>query len=299
MSIKKLCKDDVIGIVCPSHIASKERHIQNAAVIESLGFKVRFGANVYKNTYGYLASEQERADDFNKMVYDDEIKMVLFGGGEGGNELLPYLDYESIKKHPKYYCSFSDGTTILNAIYAMTGLKTYYGQGPGMFYDLRHYDYMQFSSHFIENNTNEFISNSEWKILNSGRCEGKLIGGYIRNFALLLGSRYFNYDKSQKYVLFLEDHENFSGVAKVSSFISHIEQSKFIDNVAGLIFGHYSENVPVDLLNRLERFGEKYDIPVVYSDDFGHGVNHAIFPVGSLVKLDADKKKMNFIDSEI
>jgi len=284
-----------IGFVCPSHIADKERHRKSIGTLESLGFTVKLGDNVYKDTYGYLASERERADDFNGMVTDDSIDMILFGGGEGGNELLPYLNFAEIGKHPKLICSFSDGTTILNSIYAMTGLTTYYGQGPGMFNDLRYYDFMQFRSHFIDGNVTDFVSNSEWKTLYSGKAAGKLIGGYTRNFAMLLGNtKYFSYNKQEKYILFLEDYEKFSTVAAVSSYISHIEQSDFIGNVSGLIFGHYSENVPIDLLNRLQRFGEKYSVPVIYTDDFGHGVNHAIFPIGVTAELDGDKKICRF-----
>jgi muramoyltetrapeptide carboxypeptidase len=63
-----------------------------------MGFIVKEGKNLYKNTYGYLASEQERADDFSEMILDNEVKMILFGGGNGGNELLPYINYENIKK---------------------------------------------------------------------------------------------------------------------------------------------------------------------------------------------------------
>ena len=39
-------------------------------VLEGLGFAVKTGANLYRDTYGYLASEQERADDLNQMVAD-------------------------------------------------------------------------------------------------------------------------------------------------------------------------------------------------------------------------------------
>ena len=35
------------------------------------------GENVYKDTYGYTANAEERADDFNAMVADNSIKMVL------------------------------------------------------------------------------------------------------------------------------------------------------------------------------------------------------------------------------
>ena len=292
MHIKRLKKGDAIGFVCPSHIASPEKYERNAKTLESLGYCVVYGANVYKDTYGYLASEQERADDFNSMASKQNVKMVLFGGGEGGNEIIPLLDYEQMRQTPKLYCSFSDGTSILNAIHAMTGLTVYYGQGPGMFNDLRYYDYIHFSSNFIEEPTERFVKSNEWKSLHGNSCEGTLIGGYTRNFALMLGNKYFHYDKEKRYILFLEDHISFSDVAQVSSYISHIEQHQFINNVTGLIFGHYTENVPVDLLNRLKRFGNKYNVPVVYTDDFGHGINHAIFPIGANAKLDANDQTL-------
>lgn len=291
----RIKKGDTIGIVCPSHIPDRERHIKSEKTLNSLGFKVKFGDNVYKTTYGYLASETERADDFNIMISDSDIKMIIFGGGEGGNEVIPYLDYDNIVRNPKIFCSFSDGTSVLNTIHAMTGLVVYYGQAPGMFNDLRDYDYVNFNAHLIEGNSDSFIKNGDWQVLNGGICEGKLIGGYLRNFTLLFSSNYFKYDVDEKYLVFLEDHKDFSSVAKVSSFISHIEHGKFIDNIAGLIFGHYSENVPVELLQRLERFGKKYDIPVVYTDDFGHGTNHAIFPIGVNAVLDTENKSLEFI----
>ena len=294
MKIEKLGKGDTIGIVCPSHIADPERHRRSIRTLESLGFRVKLGANVYRDTYGYLASEQERADDFNAMVADKDVKMVLFGGGEGGNELLPYIDYENIRRNPKFFCSFSDGTTILNAVHAMTGLPVYYGQGPGIFYDFRYYDYMHFMSHFAGPSPRKFAKNSDWRILCGGKCAGTLIGGYTRNFALLFGSEYFSYDVTKKYILFLEDHEKFSEVAAVSSYISHIEQHEFVNTIAGLIFGHYSENVPDDLLKRLGRFGERHGVPVIYCDDFGHGVNHAILPIGASAVLDADEQTLRF-----
>jgi len=292
--IDKLKKGDIIGIVCPSHIGSRERYERDIYVIESLGFRVKMGKNVYENTYGYSASEKQRADDFNDMVSDNEVKMVLFGGGEGGNELFEYLDFENMKKNLKFYCSFSDGTSILNAIYSKTGLVTHYGQSPGMFYDLRHYDYLNFANHFIEKNEEKYIMDSQWKTLNSGVCEGILVGGYIRNFALLLGSDYFNNNKNKKYILFLEDFEKFNSIAKVSSYLTHIEQNKFCKNISGLIFGHYSDNDCPDLYYRLERFGQKLNIPVVYTDDFGHGNAHAIFPIGRSAIIDADEQTLKY-----
>ena len=175
MLYKKLSKGDIIGFFCPGHIANPERYERNIKTMETLGYRVKLGESVYKNTYGYLASRQERADDFNTMIANDAVKMILFGGGDGSNEIIPLLDYENIKLNPKFFCSFSDGTSILNAIYAMTGLPVYYGQGPGMFHDLRYYDYLQFLSHFDGEKIKDFSKNSEWINLRNGDCEGTLI----------------------------------------------------------------------------------------------------------------------------
>lgn len=296
MFAQRLSQGNTIGIICPSHIMDWSRYKHIVDAIERLGFKVKFGENVSKDTDGYIASANERAADLNAMVSDDNVKMVLFGGGQGAVELLPLIDYENIHRHPKLFSSYSDGTSILNAIHAQTGLVTYYGVGVEEFLDLRHYDYLQFCAHFVEGHSiGQFVSDSKWKTLHGGICEGMLIGGYTSIVGFMLANKYFKYCKENKYLLFLEDHERFSGVGAVNTYLSFIEQSAFMRNVVGLIFGHYSVNVPEDLLHRLERFGSKNSIPVIYTNDFGHGTKHAILPIGVDAALDADKQTLEYI----
>lgn len=226
---------------------------------------------------------------------DEDVRMILFGGGWGANEILPFIDYKSIALHPKLFSSYSDGTSILNAIYSKTGLITYYGLGAGEFRALIHYDYTQFADHFIAGHKADGLrGNGGWKTICSGMCEGILIGGYTMNFAWLAGGEYLRYDADEKYILFIEDHEKYSEVVAVSSYLSHIEQSPFIRNVRGLVFGHYSDNVPDTLIQRLRRFGEKYGVPVVYTDDFGHYTKHSILPIGVNASLDADAQRLDF-----
>ena len=296
MKYAKLLKPgDTIGIISPSHIAGENDYNKIMKTIENMGFRVKFGENIFKNTYGYLASEQERADDLNNMVANNEVKMILFGGGWGASEILPLIDYENIKRNPKIFSSYSDGTSILNAIYSKTGLITYYGLGAGEFRDLRYCDYEQFAVNFINGNkANGLNGNGSWRIIRSGVCEGILTGGYTQNFALSLSGEYFRYNNRNKYILFIEDHEKFSNVAGVSVYLSHVEQYDFIKNVSGLFFGHYSNNPPAELFQRLERFGNKYNIPVVYCDDFGHDTKHSILPVGIKAKLETDKQILSF-----
>ena len=106
----------VIGICSPSHVAGRGRYARIEAGIRALGFQVREADNLYRDTYGYLATPEERAADFHQLLYDDEVRLIFFGGGEGSNELLPLLDFDAIRRHPKRMASFSDGTTLLTIV---------------------------------------------------------------------------------------------------------------------------------------------------------------------------------------
>lgn len=294
---RRLIPGDTIGVVSPSHVAVRERYQPMLEGLRRLGFQVKQAKNLYRDTYGYLASEQERAEDINAMVQDDTVRMILFGGGEGGNEVLPLLDYEAIARNPKIFLSYSDGTSILNAVYARTGLETYYGQTPGIFSDLRPYDEAQFRAHFLEGGVTHFTPNSPWITLTEGVGQGTLLGGYLGNMALLAGGPYLPL-KERQYVLFLEDHEQFSPVARVSALLTHLEQGGLAGRVAGLLFGHYSAPVNEQLLERLRRFGECYQIPVAYCDDFGHGDNHAVMPIGRTARLDTAGGGLSFMEDQ-
>ena len=299
MRAKRLEPGGRIGIFCPSHVAEPARYGRITAAIERLGFGVKLGANVQKDTYGYAASPEERAADFNQLVADPSVGLILFSGGQSAVEVLPHIDYENIRRNPKLFSSYSDGTSILNAIYTQTGLITYYGYGAGQFEDLRHYDYSQFCAHFVAGHEAPgFQSDSPWKTICPGSCQGTLLGGYASLFGLLLANQQFHYDPAAQHLLFLEDHESFSNVGAVATYLAFIEQSAFMQTVTGLIFGHYSPNVPADLLRCLERFGQRNGIPVVYTDDFGHGTRHGILPIGTRAKLDADAHILEFYNPE-
>jgi muramoyltetrapeptide carboxypeptidase len=291
----KLKFGDKIGIISPSHVAEKRRYNKLIEGIKSIGFNVIEGKNLYKDTFGYIASEQERADDFNNMILNDEVKMIFFGGGTGSNEIIPLLNYKKIKKYPKIICSYSDGTTILNTIYAQTGLIVYYGQTPGIFDELNEYDYKHFNENFVKEKISFFSKNSDWEIINSGIKDGILIGGYTLNMALLIGSKYFSFNRHKKYILFLENHEKFDSPASISVHLSYIEQNEIIRNINGLLFGHYSEKEYPELEKCLERFGKRHNIPIIKCDDFGHGMNHGIIPIGQNARIDTNKKILEYI----
>lgn len=297
MKAHPLSPNGAIGLCSPSHIPLYEaapgqeipwsREYKNIiAQMEMEGFSVVQAENMYKKTWGYLASDTERAADLNQLAADPSVEYILFGGGEGSPEVLPYLDFELFRRNPKRICSYSDGTSILNAVWAMTGLETYYGQDPVCFVEPTDYNRRHFEGHILSDSMAVHEKDSPWLGLNPGAAEGVLTGGYTLNFALLLDTKYFPVDLNEPHILFLEDHEMFGGPDHVSAMLGYIEQSSFMKSVTGLIFGSYAGKPYPDLYARLKLLGERHHIPVVYCDDFGHGENHAILPIGRRARLD-------------
>ena len=295
MIAPSLTPGGLIGLCSPSHVARRGVYAPILDALRSRGYRVLEADNLYSDTDGYLATPQERAADFNQLIRHPGVELVFFGGGEGSCELLPYLDFDAIRAHPKRICSYSDGTTILDAVYARTGLEVYYGLAPRLMKDAGPYEWESFER-FLTRDSDEHIASGPWQTLTPGRAEGVLFGGYARNLALLLGDPCrFPFDPDAPFVLFLEDHEQFGDVAYVSAMLSNIEQRPFIRQVTGLLFGHYSEPTSPELLARLRRFGREHGIPVAYCDDFGHGARHTLLRVGHRVQLDAGEGTLRYL----
>ena len=88
------------------------------------------------------------------------------------------------------------------------------------------------------------------------------------NFVLALGNRFFPYRTDRNYILFIEELDKFQSVQDVSMFLKSIGQSQLMEQVTGLLFGHYSDDISPLLFEVLERFGKRYSIPVCRAEEF-------------------------------
>lgn len=284
----RLKDGDTIGFIAPCYRPKREPLERAAENLRQLGYRVKFSKYLFSTTNGYAGSIEERAWDLNAMIADPEVKMIYFGGGEVGNELLPFVDYDSIVKNPKILLSYSDSTTLLNAISSMTGLVTFYGSSPRFFESApSEYTLINFEKR-LRTTELDYVKNSEWRVITPGRAEGILIGGYLMNFAALLGLKWYPKLPCEDIILFIEDHEKFSSPAVVSKWFSTLEHHGVFERAKALIFGHYSLAPSPAIDEILARIGSRYRIPVVRNDDFGHGDNGAILPISVRARLNTD-----------
>ena len=127
----RLKKGDVIGYISPSSpvtATSPLRYERARQFLENKGFVLKAGYLTGNNDYYRSGSIAERAEEINALIRDEDVKCIISTiGGMNSNSLLPYIDYEALKKNPKIIIGYSDMTAILFAIYQKTGIPTFYG----------------------------------------------------------------------------------------------------------------------------------------------------------------------------
>jgi muramoyltetrapeptide carboxypeptidase len=105
----KLNLGDTIGIPCLSHVAEPVQYKSIIDTITRLWFKVKLGEHAYSDTYGYAASAEERGADFNMLIADPDVKMIIFGGGKSSGILIGgYLSiFDRLQGHKNYHIDLS------------------------------------------------------------------------------------------------------------------------------------------------------------------------------------------------
>jgi len=114
----RLKPGDIIGLVSPAGITrSRDKLKIIEETLAALDLQLHVDEHAM-DRWGYLAGKDEvRAEAINNMYRNSEVDAILtFIGGWGCARLLPFLDYEMIRSHPKIIMGFSDVTALLLAI---------------------------------------------------------------------------------------------------------------------------------------------------------------------------------------
>ena len=131
MIASKLKHGDEIRVVSPSRSLSEVWHDVHHRAVDfwkKEGFKLTYSTHSTELDEYHSSSISSRVTDLHEAFLDPNVKMIISGlGGFNANQILRYLDYDLISRNPKIFCGYSDITALSNAIYAQTGLVTYYG----------------------------------------------------------------------------------------------------------------------------------------------------------------------------
>lgn len=319
-----LKKGDAIGIYSPSSpatVTAQLRFERAKQFLEEKGFRIIEGKLTGKIDHYRSGTPKERAAELNHLLRDPNIKMIMSTiGGTNSNSMLPYIDYAAFKSNPKIVVGYSDATAILLALYAKTGIPTYYGPALvpsfGEFEPLVHDTYRYFETYFmkkpflpyevpmpaywsdelvnwLEKTTEKKLYQNEWLTKNEGVVEGRLIGGNVNAMYGFIGSSYFPEIK-QGDILLVEDC--MKDASTVEKNFAMLKVHGVFDKVAGIILGKHEQyndlgtgRQPLDIL--LEQL-DGQAIPILAEFDTSH--THPMHPlaIGKKVRLDTIAKKV-------
>ena len=105
--------------------------------------------------------------------------------------------------------------------------------------------------------------------------------------------------QDERYIIILEDYTSFSNVDAVERYFAHIVQSALFSQTDAIFMGAYDSTNRDDLNEILDRYANRYSIPIIKNDDFGHDINNAILPLGLGAVLDTDAMTLEFDESPV
>ncbi len=301
MKAFNLKKGSIIGVCAPSGAVLEEHKIEmekTKKFLENYGFKVVYSDNIFSNSLGYSSTVEEKVEDLNKLINNPNIDAIFFArGGNNANSIIPFIDYEGIKKHPKLFIGFSDITIILNAIYKMCNLITYHFTTYKSFYEAIEFNVKQFEKTLITGTEGTVDKNTNWISIKPGVSTGKLIGGNLSVFCNLLYTKYLPDIKNN--ILFLEDLSLETQIEEISCKLYQLKNAGIFDHINGILVGNYKslnnftfEQVLMDVI-------KEYDFPIIKCDDFGHSESRLVLPIGVNVTLDSNNKKLIFNEKTV
>lgn len=324
----KLKVGDTIAVFSPSAPATataQVRYLRGKAFLESKGFRILEGSLTGRQDGYRSGSIMERVNELNELIHNPEVTCIMSAiGGMNSNSLLPYLDYEYLKQHPKIIIGYSDVTALLLGIYAKIGLTTYYG--PAMvasfgefppFVDdtFNYFLALTMEEHLLPYTlptpsywTDELIpwlsqSKSKMKYSNQlitvqpGIASGRLIGGNLNTMQGIWNTPYMPVIQKGD-ILFIED--SMKDAATIERSFALLKISGVFDKIGGLILGKH------ELFNDQGTGKQPYHIlqevignatfPILAQFDCAHTHPMLTMTIGATIELDANHQIVSLID---
>ncbi len=293
---QNLIPGDRIAIVAPARKISPNELLDATNILTSWGLEVILGQNIFNEDNQYAGRDQERADDFQQMIDDPEVKAILFArGGYGSIRIMDKINWEKFKINPKWLIGFSDITVIHSYLSQQLEVESLHG--------IMAINFPTASESAIESVRKvifgETLSYSvKAHLLNKvGSTKSQIIGGNLSLLHTLCGS---DCDiKTDGKILFIEDLDEY--LYHIDRMMLNLKRSGKLESLAGLIVGGMTEmndnKVPFGktAYEIIYEHIEKYHYPACFGFPAGHISNHCGIILGRTVELKVDAEvQLNF-----
>ncbi len=290
-----LKQGDTIGICAPSSgigddLESYEKSVEK---LRKAGFQIKETKSV-RNASEPSASGEVRGNEFNALMADSEVKLILAAsGGEYNFEMLPFIDPDLIRKFPKWVMGYSDPTFLTYFITCKFDIASLYGKNSKfMDFPIKHssiddtislmkgnlvtqYSYDRYeATRDFENNGCHLDGIVNWELYQATSLDvsGRMIGGCADVIANMIGTPY---DCTLDFVNRYEDIIWYFDVFSYSAnalylLMLQMKYCGYFEHAKAIIFGRIlfkGDSVDEDYRVLLSKV---FDIPFIMNADIGH-----------------------------
>jgi muramoyltetrapeptide carboxypeptidase len=278
-----------IGVVSPGGAVKADALERGVAWMESRGFRVRVGEHVLARRRYCAGGPEVRLADLERMLRDPDVDAIVCArGGYGTTHLLPLLDPDLFRKHPKLVVGYSDVSPLLGWLVERCGLVALHG--PMVATDL--------AKGLTDRSADRFCAllaspTVPWReavtdVVVPGRATGRLVGGCLSSLVALLGTPYAI--ETEGAVLFLEDVAE--RPYRLDRMLTHLQLAGKLSGVAAVVLGSFAncDGVePGDVAAAVFRdFFANASFPVVAGFPAGHLSDNLTFALGLPIRVDGD-----------
>jgi muramoyltetrapeptide carboxypeptidase len=236
-----------VAVVSPASTPKEPLVRKGMERFASLGYQpVLYPSALASGPLYYAGDVASRVADLHAAFRDDTIDAIICTrGGWGTAELLPHLDADLIKAHPKPFIGFSDHTSLHLWFAQACGLHTFYA--PMISPDFARGDVLADGvdqrswRHALERTEPWLLNEREgMRVLRAGDAvEGMLYGGCLALLVESLGTPYAMTMLEGDIVLFVE--EVGTKPYQWDRMMLHLRYAGLLDRVKGIVFGDMTQ----------------------------------------------------------
>lgn len=284
---------DTIALTATARSITAEQIAPAVHELEAAGYKVLIDEHLFRVHHQFGGTDTERAEFFNTMLLNSEVKALWnVRGGYGTGRMVDGIDFELLRRHPKWLIGFSDYTVIHCHVSSQLEMATLHATMPVFMWNKEGDEFSQVKK-AIQSMLDVLSGKSISMDISAGQSynlqpfEGEIIGGNLSVLLSVMGTP--SEPKLDGKILFLEDLDEY--YYHIDRMMQTLSRSGKLKNLKALLVGSFIQmhdhTVPFgySVEEIIKDHCLQYGYPIIFDVNSGHHLENMALPFGVPVKF--------------